>query len=231
MKSRRVITTIWVVIWTLIGAGLTTAVVTSLNEEPRPEIVIETCSLLAALLLVIVERLASRNAARRALLGWVIDELVANRDKLEGKVWRKDKKTLRKEEEDVNAGLRFYYPHLSTSAISAAVLSTEFDLHDLELVQKLHAWRDAADECNARLAMAQLLLFFLPATKEGMQERLRLHLSIRDLPVVRAREELENVTKYLLKSRGSLPIEKDGFRLLARIQEPSRRAALAADEA
>lgn len=216
MKSKRIITTIWVVIWTLIGAGLSTAIITSFQERPKPEIIIETCSLLAALLLVIVERLASRNAARKALLGWVIDELAANGEKLEGQVWQKDTAVLKAEEEDVKEGLRFYYPHLSTSAIAAAVLSTEFDLHDLELVQHLHKWRDAADECNARLAMAQLLFFFLPSTEAGMKERLMLHLSIRDLPVVRAREELGKVSEYLLRARGNLPIESDGIRLLNR---------------
>lgn len=219
LKSRRIITTIWVVIWILIGTGLSTAIATSLSQHPKPEIIIETCSLLAALLLVIVERLASRNAARKALLGWVIDELAANGAKLrEEPPWQKDDATLREEEEDIAEGLRFYYPHLSTSAISAAVLSTEFDLHDVQLVKNLHAWRDAADECNARLAMAQLLLFFLPSTQEGMSERLRLHLSIRDLPVVKAQESLGEVSDYLLKIRGDLPIEKEGIRLLGRIQ-------------
>jgi hypothetical protein len=215
--DRRFTAGLWACIWILIAAGLTTAVVTSLDAELRPEIVIETCSLVAALLLVIVERASNRYEARCSLMGWVVEELHATAQSLQSDVLTREDGTLRLEADDTQGGLRFYYPHLSTSAVSAAVLSTQFSLRDLELVRHLHEWRSSAEECNARLAMAQLLLFFLPANEAGMRERLALHISIRKLPVANARGALAGLVSYLLDRRGGLPLPKGATATLDQI--------------
>lgn len=216
--NRRIVSGIWLVIWLLIVTGLSTAIITSVNEDPRPEIIIETCSLLAALLLVIVERLSMRSAARRTLLVSVIEEMTANARKLTGDPWTKEEPLLEAEVEDTRRGLRFYYPHLATSAISAAVLSTNFDARDADLVDHLHHWQASAEECNARLTMAQLLLFFLPSDEKGMEERLSLHRSIRDLPVVRAREALASVGDYFMCLDSRLQLPADAALALKEIQ-------------
>ncbi|HET7454153.1 MAG TPA: hypothetical protein VFJ76_01380 [Solirubrobacterales bacterium] len=209
---------IWGLIWTLILVGLFTAVLTSVREHPKPEIVIETCSLLAALLLVIVDRVSSRASARRGLLDGVIDELTANAHKLALDIWRKDESVLRTEAADTRNGLRFYYPHLSVSALSAAVLSTQFDSHDFTLIRKLHQWESSAEECNARLVMGQLLLFFLSADEAGMQERLSLHLSICALPIALAKDALRKLSSYLLEYQRELPLTPEGVASLEEIQ-------------
>lgn len=211
------VTALWVLVWLLILTGLSVAVLTSLRE-PNPEIVVETCSLLAALLLVIVERLSNRAAARRALLDGVVEEMATNAAKLRQGIWRKDESRLQVEAADTKSGLRFFYPRLSTAAISAAVFSTHFDVKDFDLIRQLQLWQAAADECNERLSMAQLLLFRLPPDGEGMQERLSLHLSIRAVPVVRAKEALLEVIRCLRKFQASLPVSRDGRGVLLEIE-------------
>ncbi len=207
VHDRRAIAALWFAIWLLIAVGLSTSVVATI-EKLRPEIVLETCSLLAALFLVIVERLTTRNSARSHALKMVAEELQANARTLCSGVWAMNAEELSKELDDLRSGFRFYYTHLSVTGVSEAILGSTFDaVADVDLVTSLQKWRVVAEECNSRLGMGQRFLFFLPPTVEGIRERLEIHASIAELPIVKARQALREVSEYLLGLglHGSIP--------------------------
>ena len=111
---------IWIVIALLVGMGLVTAVRASFSEF-RPEIVIETCSFVTALLLLIAEQRASRQAARRTAIRHATGELLSNAKALCSGCLMTGRNDLETQVKDLRSGLRFYYPDLATEAVKAAL--------------------------------------------------------------------------------------------------------------
>jgi hypothetical protein len=182
----------------LIAIGLGTALIASFSEI-RPEIVVETCSFVVALLLVVLDRRSAASEQRRVAITRVAEELLDNAEALCGGIWAEPTAAVMAAARNKRDGLRIFYPHLATAAVTAGLLGRAFaGKGDLEVARRLQRWRAQADECNARLSMAELLLFFLPSTREGMEERLRLHVSIAGGPIERQREELADLVDFLV---------------------------------
>ena len=200
---------IWVLIAILVGVGLVTAVRASFTEF-RPEIVVETCSFVTALLLLVAEQRASRQAARRTAIRHATGELLSNAKALCHGCLMTKRGDLEAQIKDLQCGLRFYYPTLASEAVKSALGGGALDGHrDAKLVKQLSEWLIGAELCNARFTMAELLLFFLPATPEAMQERFQLHVSIAAGPAAKQRAALQAAAQSLDKfvAEGSLPRE------------------------
>lgn len=210
-RERRRIVAIWAGIWLLVAIGLGTSIASSIRSL-RPEIIVETCSLLAALMLVIAERLAVHHASRRASLLRIAQEIASNARELCTGIWVMDRPSVAEELRDVEGGLRLYYPQLATAAVTAAILGPAFDTsRDFELISALQQWRAVAASCNTRLAMGQLLLFFSPPTREGLGERLRVHSSMAAVTIVEARKALLAIVEYLSMREGGTPASSEAL--------------------
>jgi hypothetical protein len=212
-RQRGLTTLLWCLIAICVGAGLTAAITASFHAI-RPEIVVETCSFVAALLLVAVERRTSNAERRRLAISRILEELLGNATALCDGAWAESIDEILKQAENEHDGLRRYYEHLSTAATSTAVLTGALGAKDDDaLVRRLQAWRVTAERCNARLSMAELLLFFLPPTRDAMQERVRLHMSIAEGVIVEQRAKLRELVAFLVeqRSRGVLPAEADSY--------------------
>jgi dGTP triphosphohydrolase len=181
----------------LIAVGLTSALVASFSDV-RPEITVETCSFMVALLLVFIERRSSAAEERRTAIDRVAEELRDCARALTGEIWTESSAAILAAAKNKRDGLRIYYPHLSVSAVTAGLLGKALgSKSDAAMAKRLQQWRAAAEQCNARFAMAELLLFFLPPSKEAMAERLRLHTSIAAGPVAKRRKELRDLIDFL----------------------------------
>lgn len=111
---------------------------------------------------------------------------------------------------DLRGGLRLYYPHLATTALKAALVGGAMDSNrDSKCVAALSQWLASVEICNTRFAMAELLLFFLPATTDAMRERLQLHVSIVAGPTAKQRDEFRSLIDQLneFRAQGLLPKE------------------------
>jgi hypothetical protein len=208
--SRRDTTIVWgwrVVLVALVLGGLVAAIKGSLRTV-HPEIVVETCSFLSALTVVMLEQRARRIGRRRGALEHLVEELRANAVALCSDDVVLDCSAILTQVSDNKSGLRFYYPRLTTTATVAGLLSGALDGGgDRDLASRLSRWTASAERCNGRLAMAELLLFFLPATDSGMRERLELHLSILSGPVARQRAEVASLARDIgnLAEGGVIP--------------------------
>lgn len=176
----------------LVFAGL------GLSGKPEPEVVIETCSFAAALLLVAAEHRRVRRTKRSAAVTNIAKEMERNADALYAKEWLIGADEVEKEATDVRRGLRLYYPHVATVATGGALLGDALDARrDAPLVAQLQLWQQSAEAFNTRVTMAQLLLFFLPRDKDSMLERLEIHVTIATKTVSKQRDELAAVVNAL----------------------------------
>jgi hypothetical protein len=183
----------------LFAAGLVFAGL-SLTGKPQPEIIIETCSFAAALLLVAFEHQRARRTKRAAALTHIAREMQRNAEALFAEQWLLQVDVIEEQVVDVMRGLRFYYPHLATVATGGALLGDALDHRkDAELICQLQLWQEAAESFNTRVTMAELLLFFLPRTTESMLERLEVHATIATETVSRQRDELQSVVDIIIK--------------------------------
>jgi hypothetical protein len=214
-------------------AGFATAARASVHKV-RPELVVETCSFATALLLLAVEQRTSGLAERRTAIRHATEELVASaRILCEGPVVI-DRQSLLIEKEEIESGLRYYYPHLATAALKAALVGGAMDnKHDSECVAALGGWLASAETCNTRFAMAELLLFFLPSSEEAMHERLQLHVAIVAGPAADQRHALEDLVGSLttFQNEGLLPVESgEHLQQIKDIMQAFARADAIADE-
>jgi len=193
----------------LVSLGVALSIATAIDEF-RPSSMVETCSFVTALVLLIYERRAARQAMRRIAIRHATEELLMNAKVLLDGSLMTDGNELARQLKDLRWGLRHYYPTLSTGAVKAALTGGALDgARDASLVEHLNEWLAEAELCNARFAMAELLLFFLPATSSGMEERLYLHVSIAKGPASKQREALKRTADHLeeIVAQGLLPKE------------------------
>lgn len=218
---------LWALIAIFVVAGFATAAFASV-EEFRPELVVETCSFATALLLLAAEQRASRNAARRTAMRHATEELLANAKVLcDGPVMM-SQEALVTRSKDVRGGLRLYYPHLATTALKAALVGGAMDSdRDSGCVKALSQWLASAEICNTRFAMAELLLFFLPATTDAMRERLQLHVSIVAGPTTQQRAEFRCLIDQLNEFRTRKLLPKESGEHLDEIAEVMERFSIA----
>jgi len=197
----------------LFVAGLVFAGI-AIAGNPRPEVVIETCSFAAALLLVALEHQRTRRAKRSAALTNIAREMQRNSEALYDEQWLFGVGVIQEQLADLRRGLRFYYPHLATVAVGGALLGDALDQRrDRDLIHQLHLWQEAAETFNTRATMAELLLFFLPHTDESMLERLEVHVTIATGTVGAQRDELAR----LLTVMGSVKADRKIARSLAKM--------------
>lgn len=203
----------------LLVVALGTVIRTSWNGLPGPELTIETCSFLAALLVVLAQHGAERRALRRRAIENIASELAANASELTSGELMRTGSQLQAAMDDHGDGLRYYYSHLATTATRGAILSGALDgRQDRELVERLTQWVHDCEACNRRFMMSELRLFSTGANESGVRERARIHVSIVSGPAARQRAGLKEVADFLidLGDRDSLP--KQLSPLLARLK-------------
>jgi hypothetical protein len=180
----------------LVFAGL------AISGKPRPEVVIETCSFAAALLLVAREHQRTRRTKRVAALTNIAREMQRNAEALYAEQWLLGIDVIQAQFAEPRRGLRFYYPHLATIATGGALLGDALDhRRDSTLIRQLQLWQEAAGKFNTRATMAEFLLFFLPATDECMLERLEVHVTISTETVSTQRDELDGLVTAIAAVR------------------------------
>jgi hypothetical protein len=208
----------------LFAVALGTAIETSWNGKPHPEIIVETCSFLGALLVVAVQRGAAKRALRRRALKNVLSELIANAAELASGELMRTGAELTTAVEDHGDGLRYYYSHLATTATRSAILSGAFDgRRDDELLTHLSRWVHDCEACNRRFMMSELRLFSATPDVVGVQERVRIHVSIVTGPAVHQRRELRDVAIFLRKLDGEQALPKQLTPLLAKLSDALER--------
>lgn len=199
---------LWYAIGVLGAVGLGAAIYAWASGTLGPEIIVETCSLMCALLLVLAQRWAVDQALRRRALKNIAEELLLNaRDLCGGELMRGCADIL-DAKNDPKDGLRYFYPHMATTVTGAALMSGALDgYRDQELAKHLSDWTHTAEECNRRFAMAEHLLFSTSADEAGVAERIRVHVSIVTGPAAKQRKLLRTIVDRLseLREDGALP--------------------------
>lgn len=211
----------------LVAALVLVVLVTALSVA-HPEVILETCSLAVVLMLVWLERRHAAERTRSAALHNLVEELEANVERLYRGLWDRSAERVIAEANDDQRGLRYYYEHIAVAATQAALLQGALGRRkDRELVQQLHHWERTATECNTRLTMAELHLFLLDSSREGMLERLWIHASIAAKPIARQRARLLGVLLVLADYAEELRLPKKLVHPVAvMIETASDRAGL-----
>jgi uncharacterized membrane protein len=201
-----------VLILVLVAVALVTVVRTSWDSLPGPELTIETCSFLVALLIVLAQQGAERRARRRRAVENLVRELASNASELtDGELMRTGPE-LMAAMADHGDGLRYYYSHLATTATRGAILSGALaGRQDHELVERLSRWVHECEACNRRFTMSELRLFSTAGDEVGVKERARIHVSIVTGPAAHQREALDEISRFLigLREKGGLPNNLD----------------------
>lgn len=187
------------VIVLLVTVALVTVVRSSWDALPRPEIIVETCSFLAALLIVLAQQGAERRARRNRAIENLLLELSDNASELTSGELMRNSRQLMVATADHEDGLRYYYSHLSTTATQGAVLSGALSgRQDRELAERLSRWVHECEACNRRFTMSELRLFSTAGDEEGVRERARIHVSIVTGPARHQREALKEISAFLV---------------------------------
>ena len=187
---------------------LVTVVRTSWDELPKPEIIVETCSFLVALLIVLAQQGAERRARRQRAIETVIRELSANASELTSGELMRTGPQLLEAMADLDDGLRYYYSHLATTATRGSILSGALaGREDRELLRRLSQWVHDCEACNRRFTMSELRLFSTEGDESGVRERARIHVSIVTGPATQQRKALKEIADFviLLQDDSDLP--------------------------
>lgn len=207
-----------VLILTLVAIALVTVVRTSWDALPGPEITVETCSFLVALLIVIVQQSVERRARRGRAIENVVKELIANASELTSGELMRTGHDLTTAMADRQDGLRYYYSHLATTATRGAVLSGALGgWQDQRLVEQLSDWVHECEACNRRFTMSELRLFSTAGDEAGVRERARIHVSIVTGPAEHQRKALNEIARFLLDLRKERRLPKQLNPLLDRL--------------
>lgn len=162
---------------------------------------VETLGLIGAILGVFLERQARRREVREQLFSSIAAELANNLAICQDPAFSP--------QQAASAGLRVY-PRMRVSAVDAAFASgAAFELAHSELLNELHAWRDAAADFNRRLDLTELCAFTVGNAEErrgmhallvsddGIFSRLRAQLSTLIEHIRTAGEGIEEVAREL----------------------------------
>ncbi len=208
-----------VLILALVTIALVTVVRTSWDALPGPEITVETCSFLAALLIVLAQQGVERRARRQRAIENVVRELVANASELTSGELMRTGQELTVAMADRGDGLRYYYSHLATTATRGAVLSGALaGWQDQDLVERLSGWVHECEACNRRFTMSELRLFSTAGDEAGVRERARIHVSIVTGPAEHQRKALNEIARFLLDLREEKRLPKQLNPLLDRLR-------------
>jgi len=203
----------------LAAVALVTVVRTSWDALPGPEITVETCSFLVALLIVLAQQGVERRARRRRAIENVVRELIANAAELTSGELMRTGQELTVAMANRGDGLRYYYSHLATTATRGAVLSGALGgWQDQDLVERLSGWVHECEACNRRFTMSELRLFSTADDEAGVRERARIHVSIVTGPAERQRRDLDEIARFLFDLRKEKRLPKQLNPLLDRLR-------------
>jgi hypothetical protein len=208
----------------LFCVAVVTAVVTSWNGKPHFEIIVEACSFLGAVLIVVAQHGAERRALRARALRNVLQELTANARRLAGGEFIRTPAELAVAMTDHTDGIRYYYSHLDTTATRSAILAGALDgRRDEGLLQHLTHWVSECEACNRRFLMSELRLFSSAGDLAGVQERMRIHVSIATGPAVQQRAALARTARFLLACNDERALPKRLSPLFAQLSDALQR--------
>jgi hypothetical protein len=154
---------------------------------PGAEPAVETLGLVSCFTGVLVERRAAARERRHLAMAALAEELATCVTVLD------DPRFLPRE----GTPLRPYvYPRLPTSAAVSVLISGALSDHrDVELLRRLHAWRESASGFNRRLDLTELRLFTVASHQEIGEFERALHRDdgyLNDL-----RRNVQNLLDYL----------------------------------
>jgi hypothetical protein len=166
------------------------------------EPVVQTLGVVACLSGVLVERRATARDRRRLAMSAFQEELVRGASMLEDPRFRPR----------AGASLRPYiYPRLPLSALDTLLtLGVLTERRDIELLRRLHGWREAANGFNRRLDLTELRLFTVGLDKEVGEFDRALHSDNGYL--IELRHEVSELLDYLGIAAKPVPTRiKDGI--------------------